>query len=116
MWTAVPWQRPGDVKEGDILQYLRRVLPCPVRVVEMSHPLFDRTLEAHGFRRLNGELRLAVRLPDGSSTTIPASATDLCAPEGHIGRPAATVLSLEGVRRVRCLVAAKSRRPEEPRD
>jgi hypothetical protein len=81
-----------------------------VRIVEVTHPLFGRTLEAHGFRRLGGELRLAVTLPDGSSGLIAASATDLCPDEVEGGQTVPTVLSPEGFRRLRALIEAKSRR------
>jgi hypothetical protein len=52
--------------EGDRLQQLRAVLPCEVRVVAETHPLFGRLLAARSFKRSNGVLLLVVELPDGS--------------------------------------------------
>jgi len=78
-------------------------------VVSEEHPLHGRRLEARSFRRLRGELMLAVRLPDGSVGTIPARATDVL---GELERPESgpgTVLSAEGVRRLRALFLARSR-------
>jgi hypothetical protein len=65
-------------------------------------------LLARGFRRLNGELMLAVLLPDGSAGTVPAAATDVL---GEQPRPESGpgVLTVEGVRRLRALLVAKSR-------
>src|SRR5262245_21425663 len=40
--------------EGDRLQHLRAVLPCEVRVVAETHPLFGRLLAAKSFKRWNG--------------------------------------------------------------
>jgi hypothetical protein len=74
--------------------------------------LFGRLLEASSFRRRNGVLLLVVRLSDGSPGTVSADATDVfgeASPEPAGG----TVLSAEGVRRLRLLVDAsmpKSRR------
>jgi hypothetical protein len=94
------------------LQRLREVLPCEVRVTQRTHPLCGRTLEARGFRRVKGELFLAVLLPDGSGGMIPAAATDLLAEELRAARGVETVLTAEGVRRLRLLLEAKSRGPE----
>ena len=94
------------------LQRLREVLPCEVRVTQRTHPLCGRTLEARGFRRSGGQLLLAVLLPDGSGGMIPAAATDLLAEELRVEPGLATVLTAEGVRRLRVLLEAKSRGPE----
>ena len=64
--------------EGDRLQQLRAVLPCDVRVIAETHPLFGRLLAARSFKRWNGVLMLVVDLPDGSPGTIRADATDVC--------------------------------------
>ena len=51
---------------------------------------------------------LAVTLPDGSHATIAAMATDVFgAPEPAI-QPGVAVLSVDGLRRLRALVAARS--------
>jgi len=80
-------------------------LPGEVRVTGLTHPLFGRLLEASSFRRRNGVLVLVVRLPDGSPGTVAADATDVfgvASPEPAGG----TVVSAEGVRRLRLLVDA----------
>lgn len=64
--------------------------------------MFGRVLSATGFKRWEGTLLLVVTLPDGSPGTIPAEVTDV------LGVRAASspvsVLSVEGVRRLRVLV------------
>jgi len=73
------------------------------------HPLCGQVLRARSFRRLQGELMLAVVLPDGSVGTLPAAATDVFGEVERGEQAAATVLSVDGVRRLRALLAAKSR-------
>ena len=73
------------------------------------HPLWGRALLARSFRRLKGELMLAVVLPDGSAGTVPVVATDLLGEQPQAGRGAGTVLTAEGVRRLRALLEARSR-------
>jgi len=96
---------PGALSDGDRLQHLRAVLPVEVRVTGVTHPLFGRLLEASSFRRRNGVLLLVVRLPDGSPGTVAAEATDVF---GQVSAEPAggTVVSAEGVRRLRLLVEA----------
>jgi hypothetical protein len=67
----------GAGSEGDRLQQLRAVLPCEVRVVAETHPLFGRLLAAKSFKRWNGVLLLVIDLPDGSPGTIRCDATDV---------------------------------------
>jgi hypothetical protein len=81
---------------------------------------------ARSFRRVKGELMLAVVLPDGSSGTVPARATDVFGEEsvesqlraaGDVsqtagGEPSVAVLTAEGVRRLRALLAVRSRGSE----
>ena len=67
------------------------------------HPLFGEELAARTFKRLRGELRLVVVLPDGSPGTILVEATDV------LGAPVSlrwveTTLSVEGVRHLRALL------------
>jgi hypothetical protein len=88
--------------EGDRLQQLRAVLPCEVRVVAESHPLFGRLLPAKGFKRLNGLLQLTVLLPDGSPGTIRADATDVLGVVARSGP--AVVLDAAGLRELHRLV------------
>ena len=89
-------------RDGDRLQHLRRVLPCEVRVTSLVHPLAGRLLPASAFKRWRGVLLLVVVLPDGSPGTIPADATDVLG--GGRGEVVESVLSVEGVRRLRGLV------------
>jgi hypothetical protein len=100
-------QRLGDValadadSDGDRLQQIRAVLPCEVRVVAETHPLFGRLLSALSFKRLSGVVHLVVDLPDGSPGTIRADATDV------LGEPPARgplmVLDGEGLRALHAL-------------
>jgi hypothetical protein len=96
---------------------LRSVLPCEVRVVAESHPLFGRLLWASSFTRLNRVLHLIVGLPDGSPGTIRAAATDVF---GELGSPALkATFDVEGLRELRALTltiqgcARPRRRPTE---
>ena len=60
---------------------------------------------------------LAVVLPDGSAGTIAAAATSVLGEEPRSGPESGpgpgTVLTVDGVRRLRALLAAKSRGPED---
>jgi hypothetical protein len=92
----------GAGSDGDRLQQIRAVLPCEVRVVAETHPLFGRLLRAVSFKRLSGVLYLVVGLPDGSPGTVRADATDVF---GELpARDAVTVLDGEGVRALYALV------------
>ncbi len=73
-----------------------------------THPLFGRLLVATSFKRLSGVLYLVVGLPDGSPGTILAAATSVFGDAAAIGQDA-TVLSVEGVRRLEALVGTLSR-------
>jgi hypothetical protein len=73
-----------------------------VRVTATTHPLFGRLLPASGFKRWNGVLLLVVTLPDGSPGTVRADATDILGGAGE--GQGLTVLSVEGLRRLRQLV------------
>jgi hypothetical protein len=91
-----------SVSEGDRLQQLRAVLPCEVRVVAETHPLFGRLLAARSFKRWNGVLLLVVELPDGSPGTIRADATDVFGVGGL--QSAVSVLDAAGLRELHRLV------------
>ena len=54
--------------------------------------------------RLQGVVHLVVALPDGSSGTIGADATDVFGVEAEA--PGATILSADGLRRLRALLEA----------
>jgi hypothetical protein len=84
--------------EGDRLQQLRAVLPCEVRVVAETHPLFGRLLAARSFKRWSGVLMLVVELPDGSPGTIRADATDVFGGSVAEGAVAVLVLDAAGLR------------------
>jgi hypothetical protein len=84
--------------EGDRLQQLRAVLPCDVRVVAETHPLFGRLLAARSFKRWSGVLMLVVELPDGSPGTIRADATDVFGGSVAEGAVAVLVLDAAGLR------------------
>ena len=105
----------GPRRNGDRLQHLRSVLPAEVRVTAATHPLFGRLLWASGFKRLGGVLHLVVVLPDGSPGTIRADATGVFGDELEApSEPAATVLSVEGIRQLRVLVDAGLERQRRP--
>ena len=88
----------GLDSEGDRLQQLRAVLPCDVRVVAETHPLFGRLLAARSFRRWSGVLMLVVELPDGSPGSIRADATDVFGGSVAEGAVAVLVLDAAGLR------------------
>jgi hypothetical protein len=61
-------------------------------------------LQATGFKRWKGQLMLVVVLPDGSPGTIPVDVTDLLG--ATAAADPASVLTVEGVRRLRTLAGA----------
>jgi hypothetical protein len=91
-------------KDSERLQHLRAVLPCEVHVTSALHPLCGKVLRASRFKRWDKELMLVVELPDGSSGTIYARATDIFGEQGPTGP--ATVLSVDGLRRLKALVSS----------
>lgn len=72
-----------------------------------THPLFGSLVEAVSFKRLSGRLYLVVGLPDGSPGTIPAAATSVFG-DAAAAEDGASVLTVEGVRRLQTLVATLS--------
>jgi hypothetical protein len=99
----------GSWSEGDRLQQLRAVLPCEVRVVAETHPLFGRLLAAKSFKRWNGVLLLVIDLPDGSPGTIRCDATDVL---GVVEAGLRSVLDAAGLRALRRLVGQLATRAE----
>ena len=95
--------------EGDRLQQLRAVLPCEVRVVAETHPLFGRLLAAKSFKRWNGVLLLVIDLPDGSPGTIRCDATDVL---GVVEPGLRSVLDAAGLRALHRLVVQVATRVE----
>ena len=73
----------------------------------VTHPLFGRLLEALSFKRLGGVLHLVVVLPDGSPGTIRAEATNVFGEQ--LPDVDGTVLSVEGIRHLRSVVAGHPR-------
>ena len=95
--------------EGDRLQQLRAVLPCEVRVVAETHPLFGRLLAAKSFKRWNGVLLLVIDLPDGSPGTIRCDATDVL---GVVEPGRRSVMDAAGLRALHRLVGQLATRAE----
>ena len=96
-------------REGDRLQQLRAVLPCEVRVVAETHPLFGRLLAAKSFKRWNGVLLLVIDLPDGSPGTIRCDATDVL---GVVESGPGSVLDGAGLRALHRLVGQLATRAQ----
>jgi hypothetical protein len=61
---------------------------------------------------LHGELMLAITLPDGSHGTIAAVATDIFGTAEQAPHAGVAILSAEGLRRLRGLVATKPHGPK----
>jgi hypothetical protein len=99
----------GTGSEGNRLQQLRAVLPCEVRVVAETHPLFGRLLAAKSFKRWNGVLLLVIDLPDGSPGTIRCDATDVL---GVVEPGLRSVLDAAGLRALHRLVGQLATRAE----
>ncbi len=99
----------GARSEGDRLQQLRAVLPCEVRVVAETHPLFGRLLAVKSFKRWNGVLLLVIDLPDGSPGTIRCDATDVL---GVVEPGPRAVLDGAGLRALHRLVEQLATRAE----
>lgn len=74
-------------------------------MIASAHPLCGRLLEATSFKRVSGRLLLVVGLPDGTPGTIEAEATSVFG-DTHLVEAGSSVLSVEGIRRLRMLVEA----------
>jgi hypothetical protein len=83
---------------------LRSSLPGEVTVTAAHHPLRGERLAVEGRRRVGGAACLIVRLPDGTPGTIEVQATSAGAAAGEAA--AGALLSAEGVRQLRRLLAA----------
>jgi len=94
----------GADSAGDRLQ-LRAMLPCDVTVIDEGHPLLRERLRALSFRRRQGVLRLVVVLPDGTPGMVAADATDVFGDAGTSASRLPTILSVDGVRRLRSRLA-----------
>ncbi len=80
-------------------------LPGEVTVAAAQHPLFGVRLVVEGRRRVRGVPCLIVRLPDGTPGTVEVEATDAASAAGEPST--GTLLSAEGVRRLRLLLAPR---------
>jgi hypothetical protein len=85
---------------------LRPSLPGEVMVTAAYHPLWGERLVVEGRRRVGGVPCLIVRLPDGTPGTVEVSATS--AGQATDGGSAVALLSAEGVRRLRRLLAPRA--------
>jgi hypothetical protein len=84
---------------------LRPSLPEGVTVTAPAHPLFGERLAVEGRRMVGGVPCLIVRLPDGTPGTIEVQATSA---QPAVNGAAGTLLSADGVRRLRRLLAARA--------
>jgi hypothetical protein len=88
------------------LRELRPLLPGEVTVTAAYHPLVGARLAVEGRRRVHGVPCLIVRLPDGTPGTVEVSATS-AGPADSEAASGAALLSVEGVRRLRRLLAPR---------
>jgi hypothetical protein len=86
---------------------LRPSLPEQVTVTARQHPLRGERLAVEGRRRVGGVPCLIVRLPDGTPGTVDVRATS-AARAGSEPSSASALLSVEGVRELRRLLAPRS--------
>jgi hypothetical protein len=73
-----------------------------VTVTAAQHPLCGERLAVEGRRRVGGVPCLIVRLPDGTPGTVEVQATSA---GSAVGEAAGALLSAEGVRQLRRLLA-----------
>jgi hypothetical protein len=83
---------------------LRSSLPGEVTVTAAQHPLHGERLAVEGSRRVRGVSCLIVRLPDATPGTVELEATSAASAASEPS--AETLLSAEGVRRLRRLLTA----------
>lgn len=93
-------------RSGHRLHDFRASLPREITVTALHHPLFGQRLEVRAWSTLRGVVHLVVTLPDGTPGTIELGATS--AGGDAIEPQAATILSVDGVRRLRTLLEALS--------
>jgi hypothetical protein len=85
---------------------LRPPLPEEVTITDAHHPLCGDRLAVEGRRRVGGVPCLIVRLPDGTPGTVEVHATSAGEPASVPS--AGALLSVEGVRRLRRLLAPEA--------
>jgi len=83
-------------------------LPERIRVEWPHHQLFGAELEVHGWRCIDGEIQLRVRLADGSIGCLPATWTNVLG--GGQATASAPFVNLDALRTLRQLIDALSRR------
>ena len=122
-WHEAATQQPGlhqladpgrigavGLAAGDNQEYrlheLRRSLPAEVTITAPWQPLCGDQLAVEGHRRVRGVPCLVVRLPDGTPGTVEVSATSVGAAASDA--PAGALLSVEGFRCLRRLLAARA--------
>jgi hypothetical protein len=93
---------PGD-NQHHRLHELRSSLPGEVTVTAAYHPLCGERLAVEGRRKVGGVPCLIVRLPDGTPGTIEKQATSAGSTVDEA--TAGALLSIDGVRRLRRLLA-----------
>ena len=96
---------PACHSAGDRLQQLRAMLPCDITVIDEGHPLLRERLRALSFRCRQAVLRLVVVLPDGTPGMVAADATEVFGDAGTSASRLPTILSVDGVRRLRSRLA-----------
>ena len=82
---------------------MRPSLPGEVTATAAYHPLCGERLPVEGRRRVSGVPCLIVRLPDGTPGTVEVQATSAGQVASDVS--AGALLSVEGVRRLRRLLA-----------
>jgi len=86
---------------GDRLQQTLGRLPADVTVINPRHPLVGQSLKAERSHCWNGVVWLVVILPDGFPGRLPVADTDLFGESPSWSSSIGTVLSVDGIRRLR---------------
>jgi hypothetical protein len=77
-------------------------------VIAVHHPLCGQRLAVEGRRRVGGVPCLIVRLPDGTPGTVEVRATSAGQAASEAPATTGALLSVEGVRRLRRLLAPEA--------
>jgi hypothetical protein len=94
---------------GDRLQQTLGRLPADVTVINPRHPLVGQTLKAERSHCWNGVVWLVVVLPDGFPGRLPVADTDLLGESPSLSSSIGTVLSVDGIRRLRVIAGDDER-------
>jgi hypothetical protein len=87
---------------------LRPSLPGEVTVTAARHPLCGERLVVEGRRRVGGVSCLIVRLPDGTPGTVEVQVTSAGQAASQPPAIVGALLSVEGVRQLRQLLAPRA--------